>query len=500
MALQEVARYPSQLPSQQYCGPVLPSLLLPTSSCHLRLGGCSPAPGRHIAILGIPSCLPTALVFAETLSTVTCRLGDTIAKGSASLDGHLRALQTCLSSLSALLVQVDFPPVIREKLFQCVSGILWTIHSTSSSSSSLLSPGLVSSLNQELQKLYEHESGNGTATDHKSKTRQSPLPSFGSSKSVSMFSTYLQSLLELVVATELCCTASPDLASSSSSSCSSPIPPDSSSEGNNSTRRKRNKQSKKKNWLVYVKRACSLLIHLHQGTPLPRAFYNCFFKSLPVRPQSRLLTVTGINPSLDPATVRETITQLCHQHGGLYTDVFLSTTATNGDQPSVTGAVLELCSSEKCSVVIASLFSSLELQGEKKELSVISVFDNLTCEEEEGGPAKDLVQKYLQDKLNSSNGGLTDHARTALSELFSSFTTSKERPSEETHGDTGLCPLFVKGVTGGSGSNQELLDQLAKQSRDEFLSWAEQQSKTDPISLWRGLFAVGYDLRFVRYS
>ena len=475
MALQEVARYPSQLSSQQYCGPVLPSLLLPTSSCHLRLGGCSPIPGRQLSIMGVSPSLPTALVFADTLSTVTCRLANPVSKGLTSPTAeHLRALQTCLNSLSTLLVQVDTPPVLKEKLFQCVSGILWTLHSSCSLPS--LSAEFTASLHQELQKLYDLETGgNGSPIDHRPRSRQSPLPSSsGSSKSsVGMFSTYLQSLTELVIATNMCC---------SPPSPSSPVSPDITLD---TIVTKRKKSKKRKDWLVY---ASSLLVHLHQGTSLPLEFYNCLYKTLPVRPQSRLLLVTGINPSLDLAAVQQTLTHLCSQHGGLDTDNLFISSSIVDDKLVVGGAVLELCSLHKCSIVSECLYGSLELQGDNKELAVVTVFDNLSCEEEEDGPAKGLLREYLQSKLADSNGQLVERAQSVLCEVFTSHSASKE---------DSLLLLFVRGVSAGNG-HQELLDQLSKLSQDGYLNWAEQQIKEDPISVWRGLLAVGYDLHLVR--
>ena len=476
MALQEVARYPSQLPSQQYCGPAIPSLFLPTSSCHLRLGGCSPIPGRQLNILGLSPSLPIALVFANTLSTVTCRLASPVSKGSPSPE-HLRALQICLNSLSALLVQMDTPPVLKEKLFQCISGILWTLHSSSSSMPSLPAE-LTASLHQELQKLYDLETGgNGSPTEHRPRSRQSPLPSSGASKSVGMFSTYLQSLTELVIATNMCC---------SPPSPASPIPIDAPLSDTAVTKRKKSK--KRKDWLVYAERAGSLLVHLHQGTALPCGFYNCFYKSLPVRPQSRLLVVTGINPSLELPAVQQILTDLCSRHGGLDLDNLFVSFSIVEDRLVVKGAVLELCSLHKVSLVSEGLYASLELQGDNKELAVVTVFDNLSCEEEEDGPAKGLLREYLHNKLADSDGRLVELARSVLCEVFISHIASKE---------DSLLHLFVRGVSAGN-RHQDLLEQLTRLSQDGYLDWAEQQIKTDPVSVWRGLLAVGYDLHLVR--
>ena len=511
MALQEVVRYPSQLlqsSSQQYCGPPLPSLILPTSSCHLKLGGCSPPPGRQISVLGVPPGLPAALVFADSLSRTSCECVRRALGGSEPLEEHHRALCTCLSSLSALLIQVDFPPVLKEKLFQCVSGILWTIHSLSSSSSSLpvLPSELLRGLHQELQKLYEHECG-GFASDHNSKSKLPPRPSPGppTGRVAGKFSTYLQSLLELVVAAEQCCDQSRD------TQTPSPLPSQESADGNG--RRKKSKTAKKRDWLVYVKRAVSLLIRLHGRCPLPRGFFNCFLKSMPARPQSRLLVVTGISPSVEPTTARQRILQLCNQHGGLPSDgLFLPTCVSSVEGKSnqrvlVGGAVVELCSAEKCELVSNSLLSCSELQGEQKELSVFTVSDSLLAGEEEGGPPKNLLDEFLRAKLLREDS-LAPEARTVLSRLFCSAAGEgrvmmrEEVEGEGVLGDNTLH-LFLRGVCGG-GSYQELLDWVWRGRKelplDGFLVRAEQQSMKNPCSVWLGLFAAGYDLHFERYD
>ena len=517
MALQEVARYPCQLlqsSSQQYCGPPLPALILPTSSCHLKLGGCSPPPGRQLSVLGVPPGLPAALVFADVLSSTTCEYARTALGDAEQLEECLRALHTCLASLSALLIQVDFPPALREKLLQCVSGILWTIHfcssSSSSSSSPLLPTELLQGVHQELQNLYEHECG-GIASDHKLKSKPPPPPpppppSTGPSpgRSTGRFSTYLQALLELVVAADQCCCQPPR-----DTQTPSPVPPQ--EGGDSDGRKKKSRTAKRRDWLVYVKRAVSLLIQLHARKPLPQGFYNCFVKSIPVRPQSRLLVVTGISPSMDPATAQQCILQLCNQHGGLFTDqLFLPTRVSSAEGQSehllVGGAVLELCSAEKCAVVSDRLLSCPQLQGDQKELSVFTVSDSLLCGDEESGPPKDLLDDFLRTKLLSDNS-LAAEARTVLSDLFCSAAgEEKVVKREEVEGECGpsenLLHLFLRGVCGGT-SYQELLDWVWRDRKelplDGFLVRAEQRSRISPSSVWLGLFAVGYDLHFERY-
>lgn len=214
--MQEVARYPNQMVqsiNQQYCGPVYPSLVLPSNRIHLKLGGCSSKPGRLLNLLALPRDFPLALSFAHCLSLA--------AAGHTATPSHAHqvtsALSLCLKNLSKFLNRIDCLIPLKEVVLHQLSDIIWTLcarpmpplppaegegervgHPTL-----YALPGkFVQSVQQELLKLYECETSKfskSKSSSGESKLSFPPVDSIGAG-GTGRFSTYFQALLELVLA------------------------------------------------------------------------------------------------------------------------------------------------------------------------------------------------------------------------------------------------------------------------------------------------------------
>ena len=214
--IQEVARYPSvmvQSTNQQYCGSEYPALVLPCNRIHLKLGGCNSRPGRLLNILALPDEFPLALSFAHCLSLAAAPPSSCHAP-SATLpcpqsQVMLSALSVCLQSLTKFLNRINCLIPLKEIVLHQLSNLMWTMccraqqsGPTAEDKSAVYSipSKFLQVAQQELLKLYEAESSKFT----KSKSSESKyvfprVESIGGG-GAGRYSTYLQALLEFVLA------------------------------------------------------------------------------------------------------------------------------------------------------------------------------------------------------------------------------------------------------------------------------------------------------------
>jgi len=214
--LQEVARYPSLLSqpatSQQYCGPEYPALCLPCNRIHVKLGGCSNRPGKLLHVMSLSKEFPLALSFTHYLSELLARervsRADLSSSDSAVItQDRLRALLVCLESLSKFVCRMDCPIPLKELILHQLADVIWTICSTpwphpdweeSDIKLYAFPTKFLQGAQEELLKLYESE----VAEFSKEKSSKSTFPppeSIGAG-GMGRFSTYLQALLEFVLA------------------------------------------------------------------------------------------------------------------------------------------------------------------------------------------------------------------------------------------------------------------------------------------------------------
>lgn len=214
--MQEVARYPNEIiqsSSNQYCGPTYPSLLLPFSRIHVKVGGCSTRPGKSLYILALPAGFPLALGFADTLSRHTMSLFES-DKSSEQLKECGVALSVCLESLCKVITRLNCPQLLKVPLLHLMADILWTLCTifpppNQDGSSESERPKLYSFQNeflqtvrQELMRLYETETSKFSPGRSKSSSSAHSFPPHGSigTGGSGKFSTYFQAVLEFVLA------------------------------------------------------------------------------------------------------------------------------------------------------------------------------------------------------------------------------------------------------------------------------------------------------------
>ena len=333
--LQEVARYPSEV-SNQYCGPVHPSLVLPFSKVHIKMGGCNTCPAKLVNTLSIPSDFPLALAFIQVLSNHMASL-HTQNPGSGSSVQCSRALSVCLESLTKLITRLEMPQVLKERTLHLFSGVVWTFCATATDSVSApaLPNDFVQGLRHEALKLYELEAGKFTKGKQKVAY---PPPGSVSEGGSGKFSTYFQALLECFLAAttyrQKFGGVESDIPIASSSSW---IQLPSEPMKKSSVRRLRARRGAKKDvaesdpkrkeeWLNVVRSASCLLTSLtapnsDSSESLPSTQLEASIAgSLPVYPNSRLIVVTGINPNLPINEAKMRIRRVCQSYGGLYKD------------------------------------------------------------------------------------------------------------------------------------------------------------------------------------
>lgn len=269
-----------------------------------------------------------------------------------------------------------------------------------------------------------------------------------------------------------------------------------------------------KEWLQCAKRVSQLLRSLMAGfsTVMTSALAQCLQPSLPATPYDRLLVLTKFCPLTDPDQVEKNVRKICRQHVGLRGLHLASqqrqTRPSNNQEVSdterppdedhvlspreVVGVVLELCSAEKRSAVSSSLLSWDGLQGRARTLSVSQVSADLNCRDDKD--ANQLLQSHLTSLLISETMKLTDDAQRTLTAIFATVplrpVTKKDVPSDlqrflNALGDDAALSLWEK------ASNEVL-------SQEAFLKWVELQCQANPLGVWSGLFATGYDLHFCR--
>ena len=527
MPLQEVIRYPNEIPQSaihQYCGPTHPCLILPTDRIHLRLGGCSPHPGRHLTVVGVPQLLPLLMTFSHSLSIKTYKSFQ-FHKKPSNIDACCIGLSSCLSPLINVICQIGCAPVLTERIFKSISNILWTLNTVLSVDSTQFSPipaKFTQGLIQELENVYEFECTAFNPSGNKPKTfpPEGSISAGGSGK----FSTYFQALLEVVLAIRQYMFLYHEKQSIMPTSPSS----DSKKMG------KKDVPAKVPSWLNYITRVAYLMQRINQQRPIDREFYNSFKKSLPAKPESRFLVLTSINPDLEKEVALETIMKLCNQYGGLsVSEVYLPSKekvvmveekkdraeevdATSENPPAKPvvekvklfvegGAVLELSSSDKTSAVSSAILSCDQLQGEKKGLSVSTVSHDLKCGEDKKG--NEVLLEYLHLRLFGKKG-LKETVSTVLLDIYNSArysdrTVLKKNLEEKDVAETYLR-VFLQRVVSDRDYKKTLSSLcegkkgLETISEVKFLDWVEKEGRRDPRCVWSGLFAAGYDTNLMK--
>ena len=548
---QEVSRYPNEIPqtvNQQYCGPVYPTLIVPSDRIHIKLIGVTPHPGQRILVHSVPTAVPLLLSLSQSLSL----------HFDWSNKTDCRYLSSCVQPLVKVLVRSDWPLVMRGRINHTLSNVLWTLSDSVKDHTHLplLPSDLLPSLLQEVEQWYTEECAgftSGTGSSDTAKPKGGPFPPYGciATGRSGRFSCYLQSLIELVLAVKQY---------TGRHAHKEATPTNGSSKSNG-------KKFKKFHWIDYVSRAVDVLFALREKKKINPDFYRCFYKSLPSKCHSCLLVLTGINSALQGEVAMETIRGICSGYGGLVdlylplremsreereeeqrikleeltkestnqpttplatptsSDEAVSDTAERpepaekknslqGERPKllatptsleppkqvpVGGAVLRIGCGHKSSSLCSSLLSSSVLQGSKKNLSVYCVSEGFQCGEEE--TANTVLIKYLRDKLydgSSFTSGLT----SCLSAIFNSTGSQVVQTSLTGDGvSDSLLRQFIIGC-GPGHTLKELLVQLwegkskdSSISETDLLKWT---GKQDPVNIWRGLAAAGYDLDYNR--
>ena len=562
MPLQEVVRYPNETPQSanpQYCGGIFPTLVVPTDRIHFKLAGSTPPPGRQLNVYGLPRIIPVLLTVTNTLSIQSYRSFQCDKKSSKTVLQYCHALSTCVTPLLKVITGSTMPIVMKERLFHSFANILTslvTIDVVDHAQCPAIPAGFIQSISEELENLYNTECEQFLSGGDKTK-KGHPFPPAGSigRGGSGRFSTYFQSLLELVLGVELYINHYHK-------------PKEATPTSNGKRVSKKGKQVKKTTWLSYVRRAFNLLHSITHHKPLNNEFYKCYYKSLSVSPQSRLLVVTGISPGLEGNVAMETITKICNHYGGLNQagtylplrerteeekeairmkleeenkKLEIEESTINKEESSddkeqsdtqpqpeaqdesqeekdsvpkaeatpptnepvvVGGAVIELCSGSKTSSVCSALLSSAVLQGEKKVLSVLCVSDTLRCGEDE--TANEILTKYLTSKI-FTNKKLSEEARGVFKSIFNSSKTNILRKNLEDDNSDLLLKVFLHGVS-RDRSLKDILNQLWQGKKDtdplteeHFLGWVEKEGLKNVLYIWTGLFAAGYDCHLTRY-
>ena len=521
MLLQEVIRYPNEIPqstTQQYCGPAHPSLILPTNRIHLKLGGCSPHPGKLISVVGVSELLPLVMSLADLLSK---QIYDhySVHNRPSGLEGACTGLSHCVLSLIKTICRIDCPPVLKEMIFKSLSNSLWTLGCVPTADSNGFPPipvDFIKGVVQEVEQVYETESGLFATTKS---NRFPPEGSIGAG-GLGKFSTYFQTLLELV------------LSSSNYTSVhhqATPVKATPTDGKKGSAKKNSNPQPvKNKSWLKYVTRIVDLLRRLVQGRPIDREFYNLYRKSLPVRPETKLLVISGMDQQLEKDTAVEIITQICNKYGGMVPNGLylpsidiepaLEETKDGADKgaeskPEATpikslvcgGCVIELSCSDKTSVVSGALLSAIKLQGVKKEIAVSSVSQEFKCGEDKKG--NDILREYLHHRLFDGRS-FRSEAKNVISRIYKMAAYDGGRVSrstlEEKEGGDSYLRLLVLRVVGERDVKKVLAGVYEGKKGAEFvnegklLDWLEKEGKSDVRGVWCGLCAAGYDLHYSR--
>ena len=330
--LQEVARYPSEMAqssSNQYCGPAHPSLVLPFSRIHVKLGGCSTKPGRMLSVLSLPADFPLALAFVHVLTQHACSVCQR-SQPEPTLVVCSRALSICAESLSKLLTRLDCPLPLKETLLQQLSEVLWTLCSIAPAGYTPCSlPGeFLQSIRQELLKVYDSEVSGFPSSKSKEKAASFPPPGSIGDGGSGKFSTYFQALLEFFLAVVEFQQKFHE--SEIPSTPTTPTVPDPAKKTAKRTRSRKGIKKeaevdpkKKEEWLNVVRSATSLLrgLALDGGeTVAPQIQEASVASSLPAQPNSRLLVLTALDSRLNVESTESAIRRICHTHGGLYRD------------------------------------------------------------------------------------------------------------------------------------------------------------------------------------
>ena len=224
--LQEVARYPNLMsqPSttHQFCGAEYPGLFLPCNRIHMKMGSCSNRPEKLLYVLALPKEFPLVLSFAHCLSDVFARvpksscdspscpkmpdtkLADSKAGPKATCHDRLRALLVCLEGLSKFISRMNFPIPPKELILHQMASILWTLCSTSWDGLEVKPHAFpckfLQGVLEELQNIYEAEAAGFVKSKSVEGKHLFPPPESIGAGGLGRFSTYLQALLEFVLA------------------------------------------------------------------------------------------------------------------------------------------------------------------------------------------------------------------------------------------------------------------------------------------------------------
>ena len=373
--MQEIARYPNEMmqsSSNQYCGHTYPSLFLPFNRIHVKFGGCSTRPGKLLKVLALPPDFPLALSFIHTLSRYAAKVYVKEPSSSESVSFCSAALNVCVESLAKFLNRLDVSIPLKELAMHELADVMWTLCATAPEGTQLYSlpSDCVQNMKQELQKVFETESGSFLSVKAKTAAKVYPPPGSIAEGDSGRFSTYFQAILEFVLAMfeyqhkfhggeplssspsltpvpsatstpVLVSQVSAPLSSTATPTSDSAVPATPSSEsgpGKRSGKRSRVRKglpgkkesgesppAKKDEWLNTLRAATSLLRcvaldseseklsgHIHEASVLSSHSGS--------KPVSRLLVVTDLNPKLDIDLVQKAIRKTCGLYGGLYHD------------------------------------------------------------------------------------------------------------------------------------------------------------------------------------
>uniref|UniRef100_A0A1X7UQ08 HECT domain-containing protein n=1 Tax=Amphimedon queenslandica TaxID=400682 RepID=A0A1X7UQ08_AMPQE len=559
---QEVSRYPNEIPqqtvNQQYSGPLYPTLVVPSDRLHIKLIGSTPHPGQKILVHSVPTAVPLLLSLSHSLSL---HFDSSNKNDPRYLSSCVQPLVKLLAKSDwPLVMRGRINHTLSNVLWTLSDSV--TDHTHLPLLPSDLLPSLLQEVEQwyteECDSFTNGSSstsnGNGgTGSSDDGKSKGAPFPPSGSIASgrSGRFSCYLQSILELVLALRqynggLVQTTPTNGASKSGSKKFKKFHwIDYVSRAVDVLFALRGKKELNPDFYKCFYKSLpskchtSLLVLTGINSALQgevametirrvcSGYGGLVDLYLPLRDMSREEREEEQRIKLEELAKESTNQQATPVTTPTSSDEAVSDTAERpepaekknslqGERPKllaspasleppkqvpVGGAVLRIGCGHKSSGLCTSLLSCLALQGNKKRLSVYCVSEGFQCGEEES--ANEILRKYLRNKLYNGDGvSFTSDLSSCLSVVFNSLGPQVLQTSLTGNGATeSLLRLFIVGCGSGHTLKEAVAQLWESKSKDSSISeadlvqWTERQ---EPVHIWKGLTAAGYDLDFNR--
>ena len=516
----------------------------------MKLTGSTPHPGQKILVHSISTAIPLLLSLSHSLSL----------HFDCSSKNDYRYLSSCVQPLVKLLAKSDWPLMMRGRINHTLSNVLWTLSDSGKEQTQLplLPSDLLPSLLQEVEQWYTEEcdsftnssnTGNGgTGSSDDGKSKGTPFAPFGSIASgrFGRFSCYLQSVLELVLAIKEYNGGQTTPTNGASKSANKKLKKfhwmDYVSRAVDVLFALRGKQKLNPDFykcfykslpskchtsilvLTGINSALQGEVAMETIRRLCSGYGGLVDLYLPLRDMSREEREEEQRIKLEELAKESTSQQATPQATPTSSDEAVSDTAERpepaekknslqGERPMLLapptsleppkqvpmgGAVLRIGCGHKSSALCTSLLSCPALQGNKKKLSVYCVSEGFQCGEEES--ANEILKKYLRNKLYSGVSSFAGGLSSSLSDIFNSLGPQVLQTSLTGTGATeSLLRLFIVGcghtLKGGVAQLWGSKSKDSSISEKDLMEWTARQ---EPVNIWRGLTAAGYDLDFNR--